>query len=403
MRSRAAWATGWSTGPRCSPTSLPRRAQRRRRVGPAHYGEARRRVVAIATWLLGQNLSAERPVVILSDNGIEHALLALAAMHVGVPVVDLAGQLADVEGLPASCAATSSCCTRAWSSPPARALPARDRGGGPCTTVSSSAAAAAKAQPGVLPIAQVEARADEGRGGHGGLRRRRPRHHRQVPVHSGSVGTPKAVINTQHMMCSNQLAKGADLALPAQQPPGGVRLAAVEPRTFGSNHDFNMVLRWGGSFDIDDGKPTPALIEDQPATCATCRRRSISACRGLRHAGVLRQDAPAQAFFRRLQVIFYAAGTAAAPVERARALSGARPSACRCPGVSVGLHRTAPLATDCHFQALRRDPVPVPGTELKLVPSHGKLEVRVRAPTSSPATGSCPSCPRSLRRGRAST
>jgi hypothetical protein len=49
------------------------------------YGAARDRVLRIATWMLGQRLSAQRPVVILSDNGIEHALLMLAAMHIGVP------------------------------------------------------------------------------------------------------------------------------------------------------------------------------------------------------------------------------------------------------------------------------------------------------------------------------
>ena len=49
------------------------------------YSEVRTRVVALATWLLRQNLSAERPVVILSDNSLEHALLMLAAMHIGVP------------------------------------------------------------------------------------------------------------------------------------------------------------------------------------------------------------------------------------------------------------------------------------------------------------------------------
>src|SRR5262249_53158960 len=40
--------------------------------------------------LLERRLSAERPLVILSGNGIEHALLALAAMHVGVPYAPLA-------------------------------------------------------------------------------------------------------------------------------------------------------------------------------------------------------------------------------------------------------------------------------------------------------------------------
>ena len=46
-------------------------------------------MVAVATWLLGQGLAAERPVVILSDNSIEHALLMLAAMHVGVPACSI--------------------------------------------------------------------------------------------------------------------------------------------------------------------------------------------------------------------------------------------------------------------------------------------------------------------------
>src|SRR6188508_133898 len=36
--------------------------------------------------LLNLGLNAERPVAILSDNSVDHALLALGAMHVGVPV-----------------------------------------------------------------------------------------------------------------------------------------------------------------------------------------------------------------------------------------------------------------------------------------------------------------------------
>ena len=50
------------------------------------YAETLTRVRAVGTWLLGQNLSVNRPVVVLSDNSIEHAILMLAAMHVGVPV-----------------------------------------------------------------------------------------------------------------------------------------------------------------------------------------------------------------------------------------------------------------------------------------------------------------------------
>src|SRR5881397_3154984 len=51
-----------------------------------------------------------------------------------------------------------------------------------------------------------------------------------------------------------------------------------------------------------------------------------------------------------------------------------------------GSTETSPLATDCHFQAKRSGNigVPIPGTELKLVPAGDKLEVRVRGPNVTP-------------------
>jgi feruloyl-CoA synthase len=49
------------------------------------YKDALRQVRSVAGWVLAQGLSAERPLVILSDNSIDHALLALGATHVGVP------------------------------------------------------------------------------------------------------------------------------------------------------------------------------------------------------------------------------------------------------------------------------------------------------------------------------
>ena len=202
---------------------------------------------------------------------------------------------------------------------------------------------------------------------------------------SGSVGTPKAVINTQRMMCSNQLAK--ELVWPFLRSNRPVVCEWLPwSHTFGGNHDFNMVLRWGGSFYIDDGKPTPALIEK---TLRNLREVSPTIYFSVPRAydmlvPHLRQDAALrERFFRRLQVIMYAG--AALPQHlwnELEALSEASVGA-RIPMVSSwGSTETAPLATDCHFQAVRAGVigVPVPGTELKLVPSHGKLEVRVRGP-----------------------
>ena len=49
------------------------------------YAETLRRVRGLGQALLDRGLSPDRPVAILSENSIEHLLLALAAMHVGVP------------------------------------------------------------------------------------------------------------------------------------------------------------------------------------------------------------------------------------------------------------------------------------------------------------------------------
>src|SRR6185436_4249781 len=50
------------------------------------YAQALDRVRRIAAALLTRDLSAERPIVILSGNDLEHALLALAAHYAGIPI-----------------------------------------------------------------------------------------------------------------------------------------------------------------------------------------------------------------------------------------------------------------------------------------------------------------------------
>jgi feruloyl-CoA synthase len=160
------------------------------------------------------------------------------------------------------------------------------------------------------------------------------------------VGTPKAVINTQRMMCSNQLAK--ELVWPFLRSNRPVVCEWLPwSHTFGGNHDFNMVLRWGGSFYIDDGKPTPALIEK---TLRNLREVSPTIYFSVPRAydmlvPYLRQDAALREnFFRRLQVIMYAG--AALPQHlwnELEALSEASVGA-RIPMVSSwGSTETAPL------------------------------------------------------------
>ena len=77
---------------------------------------------------------------------------------------------------------------------------------------------------------------------------------------SGSTGEPKAVINTQRMLCTNQEARALIWPFVEVEPPVILDWLPWN-HTFGANHNFNLVLRNGGTLYIDDGKPVPELID----------------------------------------------------------------------------------------------------------------------------------------------
>lgn len=353
------------------------------------WGEARRRVIAIATWLLGQNLSPERPVAILSDNSIEHALLMLAAMHIGVPVSSISpgnslmsrdfGKLkGNIELLRPGVI---------YADPVEQFAPAleaiRDLHDAVVVAGGNS-----QALPGTVPFAEIEVVPHEA-AVMDAFHAVTPDTIAKFLFTSGSVGTPKAVINTQRMMCSNQVAKGLVWPFLAENRPVLVEWLPWS-HTFGSNHNFNMVLRWGGTIWIDDGKPTPAGLAK---TVRNLKEISPTIYFNVPRAydmlvPILREDAQLrEIFFKRLNLIFYAG--AALPHHLWSALEDLSQKTVGSKVTMVsswGSTETAPMCTDCHFEAERSGVigVPVPGTELKLVPLADKLEVRVKGPNVFP-------------------
>jgi feruloyl-CoA synthase len=359
------------------------------RWGMLSYGRAMDRVRRIATWMLGQRLSVERPVVILSDNGIEHALLALAAMHIGVPCCAISpgnsllskdhGKLkANVELLRPGIVFADAL---EFFVPALSAVRALHDG----VVVAGSRS---KSTAGAIRFADLEANCDDA-----AVRRAfdkiTPDTIAKFLFTSGSISNPKAVINTQRMLCSSQKAKA--LVWPFIMKTAPILVDWLPwSHTFGGNHNFNLVLRWGGTLYIDDGKPTPALLGK---TVRNLKEVAPTLYFSVPRAydmlvPLLRDDRElSRSFFSQLQLIFYAG--AALPQHLWDELARISRQAV---GTSIamvsswGSTETAPLATDCHYQATRSGVigVPVPGVELKLVPTADKLEVRVKGPNVFP-------------------
>ena len=358
------------------------------------YGMALSRVKAIANALLGLKLSAQRPVVVLSDNGVEHALLMLACMHIGVPHCavspgnslmskDFAKLKANVELLRPGVI---------FADPIERFMPAieavRSLHDGIVIAGSNS-----KPQAGAYAFAAMEQAGADPTGKYEAVRRA----FESVSLDtiakflftSGSIGAPKAVITTQRMMCSNQEANAQIWPFMAIQKPVIVDWLPWS-HVFGGNYCFNKVLCWGGSFYIDGGKPAPGLLERTvrnltdiaPTQYFSVPRAYDMLVPLLRDNAALRKN-----FFSRLQIIFYAG--AALPqhlweeLDRLARMELGEPVTMLS---SWGSTETAPAATDCHFQAVRSGVigVPIPGTELKLVPVADKLEVRIKGPNVFP-------------------
>ncbi len=358
------------------------------------YSETLQQVQGIAAWVLAQRMSAERPLVILSDNSIAHALLALGAMHAGVPAASISPAYSLVSkdfdklrGMITLLDPGAIYVSDAAAFAPALAAIAS-------LHTAAIIAGETRDTPGVIAFAAVAATAvsDDVANAFALIG---PDTIAKFLFTSGSTGSPKAVINTHRMLTSNQAAK-------AQVWPflndGDLVMLDWLPwsHTFGANHNFNMALRNGGTLYIDGGKPLPNLFATSlanlrsvmPTVYFNVPRGFDMLISALRDDDDLRQR-----FFREVRFVFYAG--AALPQNLWEALEdlAIKTVGHAIPMVSAwGSTETSPLATDCHFQARRSGNigVPIPGTDIKLVPSGDKLEVRVRGPNVTPGYWKAP-------------
>lgn len=354
------------------------------------YGETRRRVYRIATWLLGQNLSAERPVLVLSGNSLEHALLMQACLHVGIPISSVSAgnslQSKDFVKLKANVELLKPGVI--FADTIERFLPAL-AAIAPLHDAAVLAGSSTPAAPGAVPFAEIEQTPADDDAVRAAFEAVGPDTIAKFMFTSGSIGTPKAVVTTQRMMCSNAEMKSVIWTFLNRTKPVVVDWLPWS-HVFGGTHNMNIVLRFGGSLYLDEGKPLPALVGKTVRNLTDVAPTiyfSVPLAYDLLVSELRDNAALRKSFFSRLQIIFYAGAALPQSIwEELERLAEMELGHRVVMLSSWGATETAPACTDCHFQAVRSGVigVPVPGTTLKLIPVADKLEVRIKGPNVFP-------------------
>ncbi len=351
------------------------------------YGEARKSVLLLSEGLLNSGLGPERPLAILAENGIDHALVMLAAVYVGIPVAPIAPAYAlqSIDYVKLSYAFKLL----------TPGMVVVDDG----LLYRQPIEHALQTDIPVIALRNPSAKwrdlaSLQGDGSHQGeVLAAAARVDRQTIAKflftSGSTGMPKVVVNTHGMICCNSQMKRQVAPCLDEEPPVMVDWAPWN-HTAGSNSNFSIILHNGGTLYIDPGKPTPAKFA---ASLELLRRVSptiyFNVPRGyellLPHLEADRKFR--EHFFRRLKFLWYAAASMQPATWFDLERLAVETVGHRILTVSgLGMTETAPIALFGNAQASGPGVVgiPVAGVELKLIPDDNSFEVRYRGPNVTP-------------------
>ena len=362
---------------------LAQRAGEKRKWRKVSYGEAKRIVDSLTQGLLNLKLDEGRPVAILSGNSIEHALMTQAAMQARLPAAPVSPAYSlmshDHQKLKYLFGLIKPAVVMVQDGPTfERALNALDLDGVTVVHVARSCESIKSVAFAELATTPVTKDVEES------VAKITPQTIGKLLFTSGSTGMPKAVINTQEMMCAN-----AAMMMQVRPREAGGPLSTVLDwmpwnHTMGGNAAFHPVLVDGGTLYIDDGRPVPGQFDE---TIKNLREISptyyanVPAGYAALASAMEKDDALCRSFFKDLTLMAY--GGARLPddlYDRMQAL------AVRTTGERIvfytgwGATETAPTSTGTYWDTERVGLIglPFPGVELKMVPCGSKYELRLR-------------------------
>lgn len=339
------------------------------------YAETLKNVRAIAEFLLTKNLSSQRTIAILSENSLEHALLALAALHIGVPYTPIStaySLVSDDFGKLKHCLSlmTPGLVFAQDTKTYGRALDC-------AAAMFPDAVLLTKADfPTILqniPTRRVANAFGKVKGDTVA----------KVLFTSGSTGLPKGVINTHQMWCANLQQVSQSLPFLQEIPPVFIDWLPWN-HTFGGNHNFGLALYNGGTLYIDDGKPTPKGIQTTVKNLQEIAPTTyFNVPKGFEELiPYFKKDkALCEKFFSRLQIIFYAGASLPQVVWDGWEDLAAETIGVRVPIITgLGCTESGPSAMFANWAGAYSGllGVPVAGMEVKLVPDGDKMEARYR-------------------------
>ena len=352
------------------------------------YGQAWERARHIAQSLIDKGLSAERPVLILSENDLEHAQLAMGCLIAGVPFVPTSPAYSlisqDFDKLRHVIqTVTPGLVFAADATRYARAIAATIAHDIPVVLTHGQIDGRAALTFDDLLATPVTDQVDAAMAATG------PDTITKFLFTSGSTKLPKAVINTQRMWCANQQQMAQSMPIITQQP-----LVLVDwlpcNHTFGGNHNFGMALYNGGTLYIDDGKPTPALMgetlrnlrEIAPTVYFNVPTGFEAIANAMQTDSQLRKT-----LLSRVQMFFYAGAALSQPIwDSLFASEEAEVGERIVMTTGMGMTESGPFGlfvTNPNVKAGDLG-VPTPGLEVKLVNAGDKVELRYRGPNITP-------------------